>query len=254
MISFQYAPYSIGGSVQMHVKRLIISSLILLACFAANAQAVQDAGSVSTAPGQSLADKLIEESNTGAVYKNDYGFAPTPQKQRELEKNKSSMNWTMPSTLSGGGDSAKSSRDMAESTASEAATDTAAKEAATAIDTSATTQSELPPSEPTATSVSGSWSFTLVDSVQRDLALSMFQNGGDIFGVGNIREGNSTLQVAASGSVQDETMDINIISLGTIGLYKLKLDLNGESVTGDYQAFYANGESLTGSAEGLKTA
>jgi hypothetical protein len=49
-------------------------------------------------------------------------------------------------------------------------------------------------------------------------------------------------------------MDINIISLGTIGLYKLKLDLNGESVTGDYQAFYANGESLTGSAEGLKTA
>ena len=66
--------------------------------------------------------------------------------------------------------------------------------------------------EPTATSVSGSWSFTLIDSVQRDLALSMFQNGRDIFGVGDIREGNSTLGVAASGSVQDETMDINIIS------------------------------------------
>ena len=50
------------------------------------------------------------------------------------------MNWTMPSTLSGGGDSAESSRDQAESTASEAAADTAAKEAATAIDASATIQ------------------------------------------------------------------------------------------------------------------
>jgi hypothetical protein len=94
----------------------------------------------------------------------------------------------------------------------------------------------------------------MTDSVQRDLALSMFQNGRDIFGVGNIREGNSTLQVAVSGSVQDETMDIDIISLGTIGLYKLKLDLDGESATGDYQAFFTSGKSLTGSAEGLKTA
>jgi hypothetical protein len=238
----------------MKFKRLMLSSLILLAFFASNAQAVQDAGSVTPAPGESLADKLIEESNTGSVYKNDYGFAPTPQKQRELEKNKSSMNWTMPSTLSGGGDSAKLSRDQAESTANEAATDTTAKEIANDADISAATQSELPPSEPTATSVSGSWSFTLIDTVQRDLALSMFQNGKDIFGVGNLREGNSTLQVAVSGSVQDETMDIDIISLGTIGLYKLKLDLNGESAKGDYKAFYTSGESMTGSAEGLKTA
>jgi hypothetical protein len=245
---------SIGGSVQMKFKRLILSSLILLAYFAANAQAIQDAGSVSPAPGESLADKLIEESSTGAVYTNANGFAPTPQKQREIEKNKSSMNWTMPSTLSGGGDSAKSSRDQAESTASEAATDTTAKETATAADTSAAAQSELPPTETTATSIGGSWSFTLIDSVQRELALSMFQNGREIFGVGNIREGNSTLQVAVSGSVQDETMDIDIISLGTIGLYKLKLNLNGESATGDYKAFFTNGESLTGSAEGLKTA
>ena len=233
----------------MRFRIFMLSSLLSIAFLATIALCVNWDN-----PDSQNVDEMLSSGEVYAYNSLITGQAATPQEQREIEKNKSSMNWTMPSTLSGGGDSAKSSRDQAESTASEDATDTAEKETANAADTSATTQSELPPSEPTATSVSGSWSFTMTDSVQRDLALSMFQNGRDIFGVGNIREGNSTLQVAVSGSVQDETMDIDIISLGTIGLYKLKLDLDGESATGDYQAFFTSGKSLTGSAEGLKTA
>ncbi|MDQ1262039.1 MAG: hypothetical protein QG575_1220, partial [Euryarchaeota archaeon] len=209
----------------MEFKGLILSSLILLAFFAANVHAIQDAGSVSVETGQSLADKLIEESNTGSVYKNNYGFAPTPKAQRELDKNKSSLDWTMPSTLTGGGSSAKGSRALAESSGEEAESSTATEETASSADTSAATDTELPPAQPEAANVGGSWYFTLNDSVVRDLAMVLFQKGDDVFGAGKIKEGDNTLDVTISGSVADATLDLNIVSLGTISLYKLKLDL-----------------------------
>jgi hypothetical protein len=42
--------------------------------------------------------------------------------------------------------------------------------------------------------------------------------------------------------------------LGTISLYKQALHLNGDSASGDYQAFSASGDTWTGSAEGLRIA
>jgi hypothetical protein len=95
----------------------------------------------------------------------------------------------------------------------------------------------------------------LNDSVQRDLALTLFQKGSDLFGGGKIREGNNTLDVTVSGSSQkNETAELDITTVSTITLYKLNLNLNGDTATGDYQASSASGESWKGSVEGQKTA
>jgi hypothetical protein len=238
----------------MEFKGIILLSLIMLAFFAANAHAIQDAGSVTLGQGESLADKLIEESNTGSVYKNDAGFAPTPKAQRELDKNKSSLDWTMPSTLTGGGDSAKSSRTQAEASSEVAVASTAAEQAEPAANTSNATDTELPPAQPEVATVGGSWYFTLNDSVERDLNLAIFQKGNDVFGAGKIKEGNNTQDVTVSGAVADATLELNLVTSNPIVQYKLNLELSGDYATGEYQAFSTSGDSWTGSAQGEKTA
>ncbi len=236
----------------MRFKLLMLSFLLSIAFLAAIAICVDWANQ-----GSQSVDEMISSGEYSTYNSGIAGQAATPKKSRELQKNKSSMSWTMPSTLSGGGDSAKSSRDEAESTSSEATEDDiAASTTETTSEADMTTiQSELPPLEPTVASVSGSWSFTLMDSVQRDLALVLYQppTGNEIFGAGKIRADNNTLDVAVSGLATNETMDLDVISLGTIGLYKLELDLSKESAAGDYQAFYTSGDSIGGSAEGIKT-
>jgi hypothetical protein len=238
----------------MRFKLLMLSFLLSIAFLAAIAICVDWDN-----PESQSVDEMLSSGEYSTYNSNIPGQAATPKAERERQKNKSSMSWTMPSTLTGGGDSAKSSRDQAETTSSEAVEDdmvASTIETTSAADTAATTQSELPPSESIVASVSGSWSFTLMDSVQRDLALVLYQppTGDEIFGAGKIRADNNTLDVAVSGFATNETMDLDVISLGTIGLYRLELDLSKESAAGDYQAFYTSGDSMTGSAEGIKTA
>lgn len=233
----------------MRFMRQSLSYLIVLTLFASNVQAIVDPSQVTVQPGQSLADQLIDNSNGGGIVSGDTRFPSTPQKSRALQENKSSLDWTMPSTLSGGATSAKSSREEAVS-ASAAQKDSAASSSAASA--SSTAESELPPTQPATTVIGGSWSIELNDSVIRDMALALFQSGEYVYGAGNIREGNTTLQVAASGSVSDNEMDLDIISLGTINLYKLKLELDGDFGYGNYQAFSAIGETWSGSAEGLR--
>jgi hypothetical protein len=206
------------------------------------------------------ADQLIDGGET-TIITPPPGQAATPALQRKLNANKTSMDWTVPSTLTGGGSSAKSSRDQAEASTADTAADTTSATQNTTSSEEATppVTTELPPSQttsqPAAASLAGSWSFTLNDTVQRDLALTLFQKESDLFGAGKIRVGNNTLDVTVSGSSQkNETAELDITTVGTITLYKLNLNLNGDTATGDYQATSASGDSWKGSAEGQKTA
>ncbi len=233
----------------MKFNNCILSLLILSMLFVSNVQAFYDAGEVSVGQGESLAETLLQSS--GRSNPADERFAQTPQESRELQKNKSSLDWIMPSTLGTGTISPKSSRATVENNEVSQDEETS-QEIPLAANTSSTVQTELPP-EPSVASIGGSWSFELNDdSSKRDVALAIFQSGNYVYGAGNMREGNSTLQVAASGSVQGQTMNLDIISLGTINLYKLALDLSGDSALGAYQAFSASGDAWKGSAEGLK--
>jgi len=229
----------------MRFKILILSSLLFIAFLAVTALCVDWSN-----PSYDADEMISAESVT--VYKNPSGFAPTPQAQRELEKNKSSLDWTMPSTLTGGGNSAKNSRTLAESSSEEAAANAAAEETAPAANTSVDT--ELPPAQPEVANAGGNWYFALNDSVERDLALVLFQKENDVFGAGKIKEGNNTMDVTVSGTITDASLVLDVVSMNPISRYNLMLDLSGDYASGEYQAFSASGDTWKGSAEGEKTA
>lgn len=236
--------------------RIILLSLLLFIAFL-----VVNAFCINWDDPSNDADEMISSGEV-TVYQNPTGFAPTPQASREQQANKSSLDWTMPSTLSGGGNSAKESRAQAESASqdtetSTTAASTATEETTTASDASNATDTELPPvqaEESNVAGVDGSWYFVLNDSVERDLAVILFQKGNDVFGAGKIKVGETTLDATVSGSVVDSVLDLNVVSLGTINIYKLKLDLGEGLANGEYQAFASGSDTWTGSAEGEKTA
>ncbi|MCK9567086.1 MAG: hypothetical protein M0Q43_13695 [Methanothrix sp.] len=231
----------------MRFKILILSSLLFIAFLAVTALCVNwDNPSYDT-------DEMISSGEVETVTP-PAGQAATPKLSRDQQKNKSSLDWTMPSTLTGGGDSAKNSRTQAEAASEETVASTATEQAVPAANTSAAIDTELPPVQTEAVSAGGNWYFTLNDSVVRDLALVLFQKGNEVFGAGKIKEGNNTQDVTASGAVADATLELNLVSANPIAQYKLNLDLGEDFATGEYQAFSASGESWTGSAEGQKTA
>jgi hypothetical protein len=230
----------------MRFKVLILSLLLFIAFLAVTALCANWDN-----PGS--ADELISGGETEIITP-PAGQAATPKAQRKLNENKTSIDWTVPSTLAGGGASAKDSRTQAESSSEVAVAGTAAEQAEPAANTSNATDTELPPTQPEVANAGGSWYFTLNDSVERYLNLAIFQKGNDVFGAGKIKEGNNTQDVTVSGAVADATLELNLVTSNPIVQYKLKLDLSGDYATGEYQAFSTSGESWTGSAEGEKTA
>ena len=230
----------------MRFKMLILSSLLFIAFLAATALCINwDDPSGN-------AEEMISSGEV-EIIKAPAGQAANPAAQRKLNENKTSMDWTVPSTLTGGGDSAKSSRTKAESASEEALASTAAEETAS-VENTATTDTELPPTQLEAINAGGNWYFTLNDSAERDLALVLFQKGNEVFGAGKIKEGNNTQDVTASGAVADATMELNLVTANPIVQYKLNLNLSEDWAEGVYQAFSTSGDSWTGSVEGEKTA
>ncbi len=247
-----------GRFSNMRFEKEALSLLILLASLAANAQGIVDPSQITPAPGQSLADALLENSVSGVgVQMGDSRFAPNPHKSREIWQNESTAtNWTLPSTLSGGSTSAKESRTAAEadSSAAVAEDNASAAPAATMAETAPAETTAAPTAAPAATSIAGSWSLKLSDSAERQADITLFQNGDSIFGKGNLNEGNDTIQVTASGSLDAGSLKLDLTpSVGSIGLYKLALNLNEDSAEGVYQAFSVSGESWTGNVTGIRT-
>lgn len=184
------------------------------------------------------ADELISGGEYESV-ESPEGVAANPKLQRETVWQNKTLDWTMPSTVTGGGISAKASRAQAQSNED-------------AQDTSAETTDNAP-STPESTSMAGGWSFELVDDSTRQMVLTLFQNGDSLFGTGSMVDGDSSLAVTASGTVDGNSMNLDVTSMGTIGLYHLNLTVSGDSASGDYEAVSASGSTWSGSVEGIKT-
>ena len=222
----------------MRFKTLILSSLLFLALLAVTAL------SVDWANPSYKADEMFT-SGEDEAYVNPVGAPATPQEARELQKNKSALNWTMPSTLTGGGDSARESRESAQSS-SESETSASTEE-------TAASEIEISPVQTEAVNVQGNWFFTLNDSVIRDLALTLLQDGSDVYGSGRIKEGNNSMDVSASGAVIGSDMKLNLVSTNPIIQYKLNLTLDQDRASGVFRALCAGCENWIGTAEGQKT-
>jgi hypothetical protein len=225
---------------------LIALSLAILALLAVNACAIMDGGSGLSA------DQLIDASN--GIYIPNTGIPKNPQEARKLWSEESGINFTMPGKLSGNGTNPQASRssvktgeDLEYQTASNTVSSNQAKAASSPEP--AISQTGSP-----AVSVAGNWTFQLRDSKNRFLALTLFQSENAIFGTGNINDGGDTMKVSASGSVAADKLSLDVISSGTINLYRLKLNLSGDSASGEYRAFSTNSDPWIGIVEGMLAA
>jgi hypothetical protein len=230
----------------MRLVILIALSLAILALFAVNACAIMDGGSGLSA------DQLIDASN--GIYIPNTGIPENPQVARKLWSEESGINFTMPGNLSGNGTNPQASRSSVKTgdaleyqTASNTVSSSQAK--AVSSPEPAISQTGSP-----AVSVAGEWTFQLRDSKNRFLALTLFQSENAVFGTGNINDGGDTMKVSASGSVAADGLSLDVISSGTVNLYRLKLNLSGDSASGEYRAFSTNSDPWIGTVEGMLAA
>jgi hypothetical protein len=230
----------------MRLVILIALSLAILALFAVNACAIMDGGSGLSA------DQLIDASN--GIYIPNTGIPENPQVARKLWSEESGINFTMPGNLSGNGTNPQASRSSVKTgdaleyqTASNTVSSSQAK--AVSSPEPAISQTISP-----AVSVAGEWTFQLRDSKNRFLALTLFQSENAVFGTGNINDGGDTMKVSASGSVAADGLSLDVISSGTVNLYRLKLNLSGDSASGEYRAFSINRDPWIGTVEGMLAA
>lgn len=222
---------------------LLLAPLALLAIFAIlsiNAHSIDNTGEES-------ADQLIDASNGVVPYYVDTRFPTNPQASRAQQGIGNNANSALPSSLPGSDVSPQDSRAKTETTEtnqdqSENTQNTTETESAGTLSTSS------------ASMAAGSWSFKLKDSTLKEVVLTLFQSGYAVFGSGSMNNGNSTLVVAASGFPEDDQLYLDMTTLGSINLYRLTLTMSGDSASGDYTAYSANGQSWTGSAEGTRSA
>ena len=102
-------------------------------------------------------------------------------------------------------------------------------------------------------SIPGNWSLEIADNVSRNANLTLFQNGDTVFGKGSIREDNNTLTVVAGGSITANKLNLDLIALEKMGLYRLSMTVSGDSAIGSYTAFSTIGSPSTGPVKGLRT-
>jgi hypothetical protein len=233
--------------MRIEIKMLMmLLPLVLVAVFSIlsiNAHSIDSDGSES-------ADQLIDESNGYTPYVVDTRFPTSPQESRRLQGIDNNPNNAAPGSSASVATSAQDATTPAES---------AALNQNTTVNSESTneTASTMTISATEAITASGNWSFVLNDSTKgsalKEVALALDESDHVVFGYGNITEENNTQQVTASGLEDGNRLDLNLTTLGTVNLYMLSLNMNGDSAAGEYMAHSAGGQSWTGNATGTKS-
>jgi hypothetical protein len=99
-------------------------------------------------------------------------------------------------------------------------------------------------------SVAGRWSLTLTDGMDRSVNIMLAQSDDAIFGRGYMAYGNTTQEVTATGVVSGNEIGLDLLAINDMNLYRLKLSLDGNLLSGDYVAHSASVAPWTGKAEG----
>lgn len=226
---------------------LLISGLIS-GLFLLGFQSVILPDSPSIASGSSV-DEYIEQSNIQTIDVEAVANQAKASRERYFsEKENSTLDWDMPSSLSGSGSTPFESRSIAQEQSSAEVQDSSSQSSEISAD------AQIASNQSVIANASGTWSLQLNDSMQRDVSLALFQEGASIFGSGSLREGNSTSQVMASGTLQGDLLNLDLTTQQPITLYKLLLNLSDEDVSGKYSAISSGGDKWTGQVDGFRLA
>mgnify|MGYP001076064634 FL=1 len=226
---------------------LLISGLIS-GLFLLGFQSILLPDSPSIASGSSV-DDYIEQSNIQTIDVEAVANQAKASRERYFaEKENSTLDWDMPSSLSGSGSTPFESRSMAQEQSSAEVQDSSSQSSEISTD------AQIASNQSVIANASGTWSLQLNDSMQRDVSLTLFQEGASIFGSGSLREGNSTSQVMASGTLQGDLLSLDLTTQQPITLYKLLLNLSDDDVSGKYSAISSGGDKWTGQVDGFRLA
>jgi hypothetical protein len=110
----------------------------------------------------------------------------------------------------------------------------------------------FPSTQARPTSVAGTWSLEIAAGTPIYANITLVQSEDAVFGKGKIMDENDTQTAVASGSVKGDMLNLDIVSLETLRLYRLSMTVSGNSVTGSNTAFSPNESPSTGPAKGLR--
>ena len=192
---------------------IMLLPFALLAILALDSQAIFDGSGGS-------ADQLIDASNGVYTPVVDTRFPSSPQEARALRDAKKSIEYSeVPIQVPSSTIQANSSSE------------------------------EIKPIE-SAAIISGNWSFQLNNSALKEVILTLSQSDDKVFGTGSFKEGNNTLNLTASGTIDMDKLNLDLMLPGTANLYMLRLTISENDAFGDYKAILPGGKSWTGEARG----
>ena len=218
----------------MRIKILILLPLLLLAFSAINAYSIN-----WDDPGTQTADQMISGEE------NEYETGLNPQEAREAQvgqKGKDILSQKIGGSLTTGSSTPQEARNLDET--QNASTQSVVEDDTTSI--------QAEPEE--VQIISGTWSLELVDSAVRNATIILLQSAsGVVYGKGTIVEGNDTFTATASGSFAGDKLNLDLVTLEKLGLYRLVLTVRADSATGDYDLFSPSSEaSQAGTANAMK--
>jgi len=195
----------------------------------------------------------------------DSSLGATPQESRKIHANNTGKEifTPMPGSLASG-NSPKEAREQGTTSSDSSSTSAAASTSATASKQSSSTSQKSASqtnnqsgssdsSSWESRDISGSWTLELQGETPKEMALTLFQKGTDVFGTGRSVNGDETLLATASGSLRGNNLNLYLVTMGSIQLYKIGLSLDGDFASGEYTAVSATGESTDGSVKGTRS-
>jgi hypothetical protein len=221
----------------MRIKVLIMSSLLLLALFAIKSYSVDWDN-----PEDQSADDLLSSGSDSIIIPVYTEEAQASRAAQMGQSGKDVLDTPTGNKLSSGAKNPQES--IGQDHNLTVATPTVASDAN--VQAKPTMSSEM-------AIVSGSWSLELNDSASRKAVLTIFQNGDAIYGSGNLNlDAYTAMTAVASGTVIGDHVNLDIVSLGKVSLYRISMTVNGDSATGNYTAFSPGLPLSTGTAKGLR--
>jgi hypothetical protein len=103
------------------------------------------------------------------------------------------------------------------------------------------------------TSVAGTWSLEIDAGTPIYANITLVQSEDAVFGKGKIIDGNDTQTAVASGSIEGNMLNLDLVSPENLRLYRLSMTVSGNSVTGSNTAFSPSESPSTGPAKGLRS-
>ena len=114
------------------------------------------------------------------------------------------------------------------------------------------TDARTPESSESAT-ISGRWSMELNYGAPPKASLNLFQNEDVIYGTGDIvLDSKTSLEVAASGTLIGDKLNLDMVSLGNVSLYRASMTVIGNSASGTYTAYRPNASPISHTITGIR--